>query len=226
MPVLTVSDYLQKYCDTSWQQFYTAFKDEFEKAPAAVRHHHNFTGGLALHTAEVIRAMFEIRDKLTRKSLVLEMPLPETKPDQIIYTTDEFSDSDIVIAGFLHDFAKIKQYVQDEQGDWQYVKMTMPQETWTLMTLAQHGVTVSEAQTLSLLYAEGGFSEFRDKGQPNGLAWLLHMADIWSSQIINPIIKLPICPRCGKTMQKKNGARGVFWGCSGYPVCSMTMNLE
>jgi hypothetical protein len=166
--------------------------------------------------------MFEIREKLTRDSLALGQPVRS----QLRFPDYSFSDEDIVVAAFLHDFAKIVQYVQDESGDWKFSRMAMPQETWTLMTLAQEGVPITEDQTLSLLYAEGGFSEFRDHGEPNALSWLLHMADIWSSQIICPTLIVPVCPRCGKDMKKRKGPRGFFWGCVGYPACSMTINIE
>ena len=32
----------------------------------------------------------------------------------------------------------------------------------------------------------------------------------------------PICSDCGKAMLVRNGARGEFWGCSGYPACKST----
>jgi hypothetical protein len=224
MPTPTVEQYIQQHCDQSWQNFYALYKDQFEKAPAGQSKHHNFTGGLAVHTAEVIRAMFEIRANLSMNSLLAEQ-YPELVSTTVCKLV-EFTDCDIVVAGFLHDFAKIVQYAQDEMGDWKFVKMNMPQETWTLMVLAQHGIKISEDQTLSLLYAEGGYSHFADIGEPNELARLLHMADIWSSQIICPTLQLPLCARCGKEMKKRNGNRGPFWGCTGYPVCTMTINIE
>lgn len=30
------------------------------------------------------------------------------------------------------------------------------------------------------------------------------------------------CPRCKKPMRQRSGARGAFWGCSGYPECKVT----
>jgi len=217
----TTEQYIATYCSPQWQQFFAKYKEQFEKAPAGQSRHHNFTGGLTVHTAEVIRTMFELRDKLTLTTLT-----PPDSQNTIKCKEVEFRDEDMVLAAFLHDFAKIVQYAQDEQGDWRFTPMTMPQETWTLMTLAQHGVSISEDLTLSLLYAEGGFSEFRDHGQPNSLSWLLHMADIWSSQLICPTLQLPVCPRCSRDMKKRSGSRGLFWGCTGYPICSMTINIE
>ncbi len=32
----------------------------------------------------------------------------------------------------------------------------------------------------------------------------------------------PICPNCGKVLQRRKGSNGFFWGCSGYPECKTT----
>ncbi len=34
----------------------------------------------------------------------------------------------------------------------------------------------------------------------------------------------PLCPRCGKILVQRNGSRGPFWGCTGYPACRFTVN--
>jgi len=36
----------------------------------------------------------------------------------------------------------------------------------------------------------------------------------------------PVCPACGKAMQKRNSARGKFWGCAGYPDCRATIDIK
>ncbi len=33
-----------------------------------------------------------------------------------------------------------------------------------------------------------------------------------------------LCPRCGKALVQRNGSRGPFWGCSGFPNCRFTAN--
>ena len=33
------------------------------------------------------------------------------------------------------------------------------------------------------------------------------------------------CPRCGKPMRRRSGARGEFYGCAGYPNCSHTQPI-
>lgn len=39
-------------------------------------------------------------------------------------------------------------------------------------------------------------------------------------------IKGKKCPKCGLLMKKRNGRFGEFWGCSGYPDCRYTEDLE
>lgn len=34
------------------------------------------------------------------------------------------------------------------------------------------------------------------------------------------------CPACGRAMRERKGAKGNFWGCSGYPECKKTINVE
>ena len=35
----------------------------------------------------------------------------------------------------------------------------------------------------------------------------------------------PTCPHCDKPMRKRNGSKGEFWGCSGYPDCRGTREV-
>ena len=37
--------------------------------------------------------------------------------------------------------------------------------------------------------------------------------------------RIPLCRQCGKQMKIRNGKYGEFWGCSGYPECSFTMDI-
>lgn len=37
--------------------------------------------------------------------------------------------------------------------------------------------------------------------------------------------EMPVCPRCGSILQKRNGKFGAFFGCSGYPDCRFTKNI-
>ena len=34
-----------------------------------------------------------------------------------------------------------------------------------------------------------------------------------------------VCSMCGKPMKIRQGKKGEFWGCSGYPTCTNTVNI-
>jgi hypothetical protein len=36
----------------------------------------------------------------------------------------------------------------------------------------------------------------------------------------------PICEKCGSEMRRRDGKNGQFWGCSGYPKCKFTMDID
>lgn len=36
----------------------------------------------------------------------------------------------------------------------------------------------------------------------------------------------PKCPKCGKTMRRRHGTKGDFYGCPGYPDCEETMDID
>lgn len=38
--------------------------------------------------------------------------------------------------------------------------------------------------------------------------------------------RTPSCPKCGCEMKKRSGRNGPFWGCTDYPQCKGTVNLE
>lgn len=38
--------------------------------------------------------------------------------------------------------------------------------------------------------------------------------------------RIPLCRQCGKQMRLRNGKYGEFWGCSGYPGCTYTMDKK
>jgi hypothetical protein len=37
---------------------------------------------------------------------------------------------------------------------------------------------------------------------------------------------VPVCPRCGKSMVKREGSRGAFLGCSGFPTCKGSRSIQ
>ena len=47
-----------------------------------------------------------------------------------------------------------------------------------------------------------------------------------NNEIVLEEEKVKLCRRCGKPMKKRNGMYGEFYGCTGYPNCRYTENLE
>lgn len=185
----------------------------FLHAPAATTHHHNFTHGLLIHTAEV----WQVASAFDAAAI-------DDGSVQPGYTTEE-----LFVAVVLHDFAKIVQYEPAPGGSWKFVKMICPQETWTLRELAKHGIVLTDNELVGLLHAEGGHTRFEVDWRP--LSVILHAADLWSSQVMrkvwNAADAMAIeCPKCGSGMRGINGPSGYFYGCTSYPGCRGTRNAS
>lgn len=74
------------------------------------------------------------------------------------------------------------------------------------------------------------FAGFDKKEKPESVSSKPGMTGVISD--LNPrkegnkkpsVVRL-VCPECGEKMVKRYGARGEFWGCSGYPGCHGTRN--
>lgn len=140
--------------------------------PASIKHHHNYKGGWAQHIGEVTTIARNINE-------VFALQLD---PD------------DIVLAAFLHDFAKLETYKELPDGTFDKIpdrwKLVDP-ETWTLMKCAELGFPLPENQVNALLMAEGGWSAFARTSSryvhpaSGPLAVVLHCADMISSQIMS-----------------------------------------
>jgi 3'-5' exoribonuclease len=139
-----------------------AYKD-FDILPAARFHHHNYKGGLDIHTAEVIDYALQLNQMMG-------------KP---------FKDSDVITVGFLHDIGKI--YVYEIDGDDITVNKDLPcsEEALTFNIAITNGLVLSPEMLSAVEFAHGGWS-IQAKGgyaKPSSLAMLLHCADLLSSQV-------------------------------------------
>ena len=85
----------------------------------------------------------------------------------------------------------------------------------------------------AILACTGGFSgnvvKFA-RGKPIELisAWhIARMAEESGDRMQDMTEDPPLCPKhgCGRTMVLRDGRRGMFWGCPGYPTCRGTRNL-
>jgi len=158
---------------------YEEWKSLFEFMPGGASRHHKDPGGLSKHTAEVIQLALDM--KWIRSSYFSEV-----------------TDSDIIVAGFLHDFSKIKMYRQltpDEKASDSKGRSfkfdnklgDLNPETWTIHQCMKHGVVLSTSIINALFYAEGGFSTWvRGHLQPEWtkLSVLISCADNYSAQVM------------------------------------------
>ena len=85
----------------------------------------------------------------------------------------------------------------------------------------------------AILACTGGFTNGVIKfarGKPIRLisSWdIVRMAEESGDRMQDMTEDPPLCPKrgCGRTMVLRNGRRGRFWGCPGYPTCRGTRNL-
>jgi len=189
-------EYLTSLSEPGLADDYTRFHDHhlfFEQVCAGAKHHHWWVGGLDQHCCEMVGVALDMFD---------------------LYKGDlngKITRDDIIIAIYLHDFAKIWTYVRitDEERakspnrylEQQLFKPTsgafniVDEESKTLLELSRFNITPSEKQWSSVLFAEGGYSDrnFTIAGlsrtsdtvmSSNPLAVITHIADMYSSQIL------------------------------------------
>jgi len=176
----------------SYMDFY---KDHvyFNRVCAGAKHHHWWIGGLDEHCSEMIGVAFDLFD---------------------LYPGDlknKITKDDIVIAVFLHDFAKIWTYElltdeDREKAPKKYLEQQLfrpftgafnivDEESKTLLELGRYGIVPTDLQWSAVLFAEGGYADanFTFNGASrtgatvmnnNPLAVIVHIADMYSSQIL------------------------------------------
>jgi len=177
----TVYDYLNMLTTQKekWLELYNFWRTEFETKPAGQKQHHYYSGGLEVHTAQVINLALTFKD--LRKDLLCFV-----------------SDDDCIIGGFIHDLSKVKMYrylLEEEKKafDGQEFKYdnqlgVLDPEVWTIHQLMKFNIALTENQLNALMYAEGGFSTWtKQKNQPkwSHLGVLISCADVYSAMIIN-----------------------------------------
>jgi len=160
----------------------------YDQVCAGAKHHHWWLGGMSDHVKEMIGICLDLYDLYPGdlKNLV---------------TRD-----DIIIACYLHDFAKVWTYEFIEEEDRERdPKKYHPQqlfkysdgafnlvdiESKTLLTLGKFGILPTEQQWGAVLFAEGGWAPLRNSKtastamSQNALTVLTHMSDMYSSQIL------------------------------------------
>jgi hypothetical protein len=164
----------------------------FSTVPAGAKHHHWWKGGLEEHCKEMIGMGFD---------------LLELYPGDL----NKITRTDIIVAVFLHDFAKVWAYIPITEEDrtknperfmpeqqFKYVKdkfRLLTDEHKTAVELMKYGVPVTEKQWSGVVFCEGGYADanFSFTGRSftsehvmssNALAPFMHILDIYSSQIL------------------------------------------
>lgn len=190
-------------------------REKLEVAAAGQVHHHNFDGGLVRHILEMIRFGIGYAQKIRT------FPVAGNDGATLLINPAEF-----INVCLLHDLAKLEFYVR---GDgWEYVKHDYVLQEMVVQNMcAKAGVVLTENEMNALWMAEGGYSPLFGKVKQTPLSILLHMADLFSSQLLKPRMEVveTACPRCGEgKVVERRGPTGLFYGCSKFPDCKYTSN--
>jgi hypothetical protein len=192
----SISDYLAEIEPKELADKYVAFHaahSYYDTVCAGAKHHHWWRSGMADHVREMIGVSLDIYQ---------------------LYSGDlqgRITPSDIIIACYLHDFAKVWTYEEitdedRERAPKKYLEQQLfkpyngafdiiDEESKTLLELSKFSITPSETQWSAVLFAEGGYADanFRIGGltrtadtvmSRNPLAVLTHIADMYSSQVL------------------------------------------
>lgn len=156
-------------------ELYYAVKEDFTTAPAAVKYHHNWHGGLNTHTEQVMNIAVNLFNKWE----------------------DEFNVKldDIIIVSFIHDLDKMYRYKlrplsEKKENKPFYVykyknRATYPPEMDVLRILAEHNISLTRQQTEALVWHHGGWSDASKTYKSNSqLAALIHIADLFSARVL------------------------------------------
>jgi 3'-5' exoribonuclease len=146
----------------------------FAEAPASREWHHAYPGGLAIHTAEVLRKALV---------MIIEMTGPE----------DERLKDIITVAAIWHDYMKIREYERVETGPWWGYNETPYRAmiyhisgSWAEFYAAAKNAGMNDElidQIGHCILAHHGRAEWGSPVAPQTeAALILHAADMWSSQ--------------------------------------------
>ena len=73
-----------------------------------------------------------------------------------------------------------------------------------------------------------------EAGKPIGGEKRTHRTPGWDERMVKKIAKMLVswrkfdktCPSCGSSMAQREGPYGEFWGCTSYPNCKQTAQIE
>lgn len=141
-------------------------KPNFLTKPSAVKYHHNYEGGLVVHTAQVMERALDLF-KENKKHF------PNTSLESVY------------IVAVLHDLSKCMSYIPAKEGNYKFTynrEFKEEHDVWTLAQANSHGICLTYDEMMGILQAHGGWSKIKDP--VNKLASIIHCADMISSQVI------------------------------------------
>ncbi|MBL8026312.1 MAG: hypothetical protein JNL74_07865 [Fibrobacteres bacterium] len=147
--------------------------------PGAISHHHNWEGGWADHTAQVMGIGISLYDQFK---------------DGI---GDSFNRDDVIVVGFCHDLDKLTRYKQAESEwakqkgyKWEFNKDNAPYEETSkaIVDCLRNGIMLTDEHVEAINHHHGGFSSdissvYHGSGRMTSLSTLLHCADMLSAYL-------------------------------------------
>ena len=148
-------------------EYIEIYEDDLLIYPASLRFHHNYDGGLLDHTVEVVEISLKIADFLSKLGLKIDRDA-------------------LVVAGLLHDFGKLEEYVFDErQKKWthSFQRDRMDHSLFPILDFMEKtNYPLPKKICLIILGHMGGWS--RTSVYPDFLeSAILHAADLISSRL-------------------------------------------
>lgn len=154
---------------------YYSVIDDFGTAPAAVKYHHNWKGGLYIHTEQVMNIAVDMFNNW-KNNISIKL-------------------DDVIIVSFIHDLDKMYKYERRPESErvrgkpfyyYKYKeKATYTPEMDVLRILAEYGISLTRQQTEALAWHHGGWSNVAKSYKSNSqLAAIVHIADLFSARVL------------------------------------------
>lgn len=125
------------------------------------------------------------------------------------------------------------------RGDYEIFILDRGELPWSMTTdeaIAINAISLDEAMFYRDVVNESAkhaklqrkkYAQWLDSNEQTGgfQERLTSMRKEWRAQL-QQTPDAPTCSMCGKQMFYRTSARGPFWGCSGFPECRYTKNIE
>jgi hypothetical protein len=138
-------------------------KDGFDTKPAALRNHHAYEFGLAIHTNETMDFALTLYNAVSN----------------CVFTRD-----DVIIAAFAHDLGKTYAFYKTPDGAFKYGEAQISQEAKVIQLFAAQDFVLPEPIISACEWAHGGWSDLAQSKhsiRPHPLFVIIHAADLMSA---------------------------------------------